>query len=91
MIKHVNIKVFGEVQGIGFRYETLAKARSLNLKGFVRNEPDGSVRIEAEGREEDLNKFIEWCKDGPRGAAIQNVNIEYQPELKNFLEFAIKY
>jgi acylphosphatase len=91
MIKHVNIKVFGEVQGIGFRYETLAKARSLGLKGFVRNEPDGSVRIEAEGKREDLNKFIEWCKDGPRGAAIQNVNIEFQPELKNFLEFAIEF
>ena len=49
------IKVFGKVQGVGFRYYTQRKAVELGITGFVQNRPDGSVYIEAEGEEEDLD------------------------------------
>jgi len=49
MKKHVNITVKGRVQGVGFRYSAMEAAEELGIKGFVRNMPDGSVYIEAEG------------------------------------------
>lgn len=69
-MKHVNIKVIGKVQGVFFRASTRSKADDLGVKGFVRNEPDGSVYIEAEGTEEQLNRLVEWCKEGPPSARV---------------------
>lgn len=73
------IKVFGKVQGVGFRYYTHKKAVELNLTGFVQNRPDGSVYIEAEGREEKLDEFILWCHEGPGWARVTNVQIQRTP------------
>lgn len=55
---HVNISVSGRVQKIGFRYSTLEVANQLGIAGFVQNQPDGSVYIEAEGPEESVETFI---------------------------------
>lgn len=60
-----SIKITGRVQGVGFRYSTLSEARRMGLTGFVRNMPDGSVYIEAEGPVETLNTFVAWCRKGP--------------------------
>ena len=60
-----SIKITGRVQGVGFRYTTLSEARRIGLTGFVRNMPDGSVYIEAEGPVETLNSFVAWCRKGP--------------------------
>ena len=70
------ITVKGKVQGVFYRSSTQAKAKELNLNGWVKNEEDGSVLIEAEGEEQKLEKLIEWCKLGP-GAAVVN-DVEYQ-------------
>ena len=70
------IIVKGKVQGVFYRSSTQAKAKELNLNGWVKNEEDGSVVIEAEGEEQKLEKLIEWCKQGP-GAAVVN-DVEYQ-------------
>ena len=86
MQKHFNIKIFGKVQGVFFRQTTKEKARALGIKGFVRNETDGSVYIEAEGEEEILNKFIEWCKVGPSQARVEKIEIT-ESALKNFTSF----
>jgi acylphosphatase len=51
MKKHFNIRISGRVQGVFFRASTKAKAEELGISGFVQNEPDGSVYIEAEGEE----------------------------------------
>ncbi|WP_431293764.1 acylphosphatase [Pedobacter sp. P26] len=50
-MKHLNIKVTGKVQGVGFRETTKIIANQMMVNGFVRNEKDGSVYIEAEGEE----------------------------------------
>ena len=59
------IQVTGKVQGVGFRWSAAIEARSLGITGFVKNLPDGNVYIEAEGSIEQLNTFVEWCRQGP--------------------------
>jgi len=85
---HYNIKVTGRVQGVWFRDSTRRKAIELEISGFVRNEPDGSVFIEAEGNPESLNKLIAWCREGPPNARVEEVAAE-QSFLKNFEGFEI--
>jgi len=88
MKKHYKIRIYGRVQRVGFRFTTVQKAYLFNLKGFVRNKSDGSILIEAEGEEEDLQKLIDWCKIGPTGCVIDNVEIE-EGVLKNYASFEV--
>lgn len=64
-VLHYNIRVSGHVQGVGYRYASIRKARGFGIKGFVKNEPDGSVYIEAEADKQQLDKFLDWCRIGP--------------------------
>lgn len=89
MTKAVIIKVFGTVQGVGFRFYTNKKAIELGLSGYVQNKPDGSVYIEAEGDEVDLQTFIDWCNIGPQWARVKKVDIQFLPSL-NYNRFQIK-
>jgi len=73
------IRVYGKVQGVGFRYYTHKKAVEFNITGFVQNKSDGSVYIEAEGEEEKLDAFILWCNEGPGWARITKVNVQRTP------------
>lgn len=88
MSKHINIRIFGKVQGIFFRANAKNLADKLKLFGFAQNENDGSVYIEAEGEENQLNKFIEWCNIGPRMAKVEKV-IVTEDKLKNFSKFEV--
>jgi len=90
MLKHLNIKISGRVQGVFFRAETKNQARDLDLTGFVRNEPDDSVYIEAEGEEENLNQFVDFCRSGPDHAEVSDFDVR-EGEMKNFSEFKIEY
>jgi acylphosphatase len=74
--KHLNIRIAGKVQGVFFRVQAVETARDLGIAGFVRNDPDGTVYIEAEGIEEALKEFVEWCHKGPESAEIESVSIE---------------
>jgi acylphosphatase len=89
MQKHISIKVSGRVQGVFYRASTHDEAQRLGLKGFVRNEPDGSVYIEAEGDEAVLNALVVWCKQGPPAARVSNVEI-HEGIWKGFTEFVVK-
>lgn len=81
MQKAVIIQVFGRVQGVGFRFYTEQKAHELNIAGFVQNKGDGSVYIEAEGAEAELEAFVDWCKKGPRWASIRECIVSEMPPL----------
>jgi acylphosphatase len=76
MKKHFNIKISGRVQGVFFRASTKAKAEELGISGYVQNESDGTVYVEAEGDEEILDQFIRWCKRGPELAQVTSCTIE---------------
>jgi len=86
---HITIRVSGKVQGVNFRFYAKKKADDLGLAGFVKNEADGSVYIEAEGPFEQVDKFVAWCKEGPARASVQNVMTE-EHEVKNFIGFEIR-
>ncbi|MBI3501712.1 MAG: acylphosphatase [Bacteroidetes bacterium] len=88
-MKHYNIIVTGKVQGVFFRQSAMEIANQSGVKGFVRNEPNGNVFIEAEGEEEQLKKLIDWCKKGPTRAIVSEVKIS-ESELKNFSSFEIR-
>jgi acylphosphatase len=85
LVKHLNINVFGKVQGVFFRVYTQKKAEELGLRGFVQNEPDGSVYIEAEGAETILKDFTAWCNVGSPDAEVSKVIIT-EGEIKKFTE-----
>ncbi len=91
MSKAIKIRIFGRVQGVCFRENTKKKAEGLGLSGFVRNESDGSVYVEAEGEEVDLEKLTEWCHQGPKFAQVERVEEEYSDKLLNYKDFCIKF
>ena len=85
-MKHLNIKIYGLVQGIFFRASAKEQADKLGITGFAKNMPDGSVYIEAEGEKNNLDKFIKWCNRGPILAQVEKVEVS-EGSLKNFSEF----
>jgi len=90
MMKHINIRVTGRVQGVGYRMSCNMAARQMSVTGFVKNEYDGSVYIEAEGEEENLSVFTAWCRKGPDHAYVEDLNIT-EGEMKNFDAFEVSY
>lgn len=87
-MKHLNITVKGYVQGVFYRASTKAVADQLGVKGFVQNESDGNVFIEAEGDEVSLDMFLDWCKEGPEHAKVISVE-SHEGELKNYRNFDV--
>jgi acylphosphatase len=79
----------GRVQNVGFRFATVEKAQEMGVKGFVKNKPDGTVYIEAEGESEDLNRFLEWCKEGPPAAKVKEADKQEIP-IQEFTSFHVK-
>lgn len=75
-MKHFSIHIYGRVQGVFFRASTKEKADDLHISGLVRNNIDGSVSIEAEGEEEALEKFVMWCKNGPKLSRVDRCEIK---------------
>ncbi|MBN2214278.1 MAG: acylphosphatase [Bacteroidales bacterium] len=90
MIIHKNITIYGIVQGVGFRFSARDAARTFAVRGFVRNLPDGSVYLEAEGPESNISQFIEWCWHGPSNSNVNNVEVA-DGELKHFNGFDIRF
>jgi acylphosphatase len=83
------IRVTGKVQNVGFRYYTAKTAQEFNIGGFVKNEPDGTVYIEAEGEADAMEIFINWCRRGPQWARVDKMDIQPQP-LMNHKGFRVK-
>lgn len=68
-----DITVTGRVQGVGFRYFTQMEAKKRDLTGWVRNEPDGTVRLEAQGSEDQLDSFVQALKQAQPPADVEDV------------------
>lgn len=79
MYKCIKAKVYGKVQGVYFRQYTLLKARELNLVGYVRNEPDGTVLTYAQGFDDQLQEFIKFLHEGSPASKVERVEWEYVP------------
>jgi acylphosphatase len=91
MIRRARIIVTGIVQGVFYRHNTKQQADRLSLAGTVRNLPDGSVEIVCEGDEKEIERLIEWCRQGPRGAFVENVDVQWHEKAGGLTYFSIVY
>jgi acylphosphatase len=80
----------GMVQGVGFRYTTLMISRNYNITGTVRNQPDGSVLLIAEGERGEVTEFITDIKER-KSMNIRSVSEATEPDVNEFTDFAISY
>jgi acylphosphatase len=81
------VRIEGRVQGVFFRASAQAEAHRLGLKGWVRNCYDGAVELVAEGESAKIEDLIAWCRHGPPGARVENVDVqreEFKDEFKAF-------
>ena len=78
MRSRARVVVRGRVQGVFFRAEAQARARSLDVDGWARNERDGSVLAVFEGPPERVESMVEWCRRGPRGATVEAVEAVWE-------------
>lgn len=78
MAIHLIIK--GRVQGVYYRASAKEAADKLGITGWVKNTPDGNVEILAQGSDEAIDKFIDWCKQGPEHAIVKEVVISKAPD-----------
>jgi tRNA pseudouridine55 synthase len=85
------VKVYGRVQGVGYRYFVKEKAQNLDIFGYVKNLEDGSVEVLAQGREENLQKLIEELKKGPFLARVDKLDIVFRKPLNIFYNFRIEH
>jgi len=88
-VDRAHVVVHGRVQGVFFRAETRDRARSLGLAGWVRNNPDGTVEAVFEGDRERVESMVEWCRRGPRHAAVHDVDVTWE-EPQDETEFAVQ-
>ena len=75
LVKAVQARVTGGVQGVSFRWYTQEQARRLGVAGWVRNEPDGSVLLHAEGDDDAVDALVAWCRTGPSMAKVTDVAV----------------
>ncbi|RWC51084.1 MAG: acylphosphatase [Mesorhizobium sp.] len=74
--REVRARVYGNVQGVGFRIWVRDEATSLGLAGWVRNEADGSVTAQIAGVDEAVSTMIERLWKGPSGASVSRVDVK---------------
>jgi acylphosphatase len=72
----IHVWIRGRVQGVFFRAEARARAESLGLAGWIRNAIDGSVEAVFEGDDARVRSMVEWCRRGPSGARVDEVEAE---------------
>ena len=89
MERRAVILVKGRVQGVYFRASATQTATELGIRGHVENLADGNLRIVAEGTTENLEKLIEWCREGPPRAKVESVELKWLSAEGGFVDFRI--
>ncbi|PAE08724.1 hypothetical protein CHI12_05185 [Terribacillus saccharophilus] len=90
-MKCVQMIVGGKVQGVGFRLSAAEIARNLELVGFVRNEADGTVRVDAEGDPDQVEQFIQQIRKGPNAfVKVKQVDLKYLEKQQGFKRFEVR-
>ncbi len=81
-------EVKGLVQGVGFRFFTVRKAKSLGLTGYAKNMIDGSVEVIASGDETAIQELYDYLKQGPERSYVEQCTFEYLNEELQFNGFS---
>lgn len=85
----LHAQAYGLVQGVNFRYSTLQRAQRLRLTGWVRNQPDGSVEVMAEGPRAAVEALLSFLQQGPPHAQVERVEAEWLPASGAFRGFDV--
>jgi DNA ligase D-like protein (predicted 3'-phosphoesterase) len=85
----VRARVLGAVQGVGFRDATRRRALELGVRGWVRNEDDGTLAVHAEGDPEAVQALLDYLETGPRGASVRALEVE-EVRVEGHEQFAIR-
>lgn len=88
-IIHTRVEIYGRVQGVGFRYSAVHRAHALNLKGYVRNLPNGRVLLEIEGMPDAVEAMIRWCRQGPPMARVDAIQ-RSDGTVQGYSEFTVR-
>ena len=95
MSTHRNVSrrfiVHGRVQGVGFRYAASRTARRLGIVGWVRNRPEGTVELIAEGSSKSIQKLAAWLGSGPPGARVTRVEVDSLRSSDSYVDFRVEY
>lgn len=86
-VRAIRATVGGRVQGVGFRYTTVAKAKELGVAGWVRNAAGGTVEVHGQGKPDDIEAFIAFLRVGPMAARVAGVTVTAvtpDPDLEGF-------
>jgi acylphosphatase len=86
-----HVIVSGRVQGVFFRSETQNEAIKQGLTGWVQNLPDGRVEAVFEGEKDKVDRLIRFCRQGPRGAILTDIEVTWENYTGEFREFKIRY
>lgn len=87
----VHVWVSGHVQGVSFRFYTRDLANQFGVNGWIKNLPDGRLEAVFEGEETEVNRIVEFCRKGPGGAHVTDVNIQNEQFLSEFKKFDIAF
>ena len=90
-MRRIRAIVTGRVQGVSFRAATAAEARRLGIVGWVKNRPDGSVELEAQGGDDHVAALLRWCEHGPPAARVARVAVEELVAIAGGGEFVVTY
>ena len=86
----VHVFITGKVQGVFYRVKTRSEAKKRNVVGWVRNLPDGRVEAVFEGKKEDVDKLIDYCRKGPQGAYVTKIDVYPEEKTYKFNNFEIR-
>lgn len=89
MDKTYHAVMFGNVQGVGYRVTVKRHAETSGVRGIVRNLPDGTVEVYAQGSEEQLRNFFNKIQQQPGGGHVSRIDKEVVPSSKNYEGFSI--
>lgn len=90
MNKRLDLKIYGLVQGVGYRYASSQEAKNRKLLGYVTNMDDGGVLLVIEDEEANLKDFAKWCYNGVGPAMVQYIDQSWSEATGEFSDFVIK-
>ena len=90
-MKRIRAVVTGRVQGVWYRAHTQQQAMALGLEGYVRNLPDGTVEIVAQGTEERIDALLDWARVGPPRARVDEVRVSPWTQDDELESFEVRY
>ncbi|WP_417158803.1 acylphosphatase [Spirulina subsalsa] len=89
-VVHAHVWISGKVQGVGYRFATVARAQQAGLRGWVRNLNDRRVEAIFEGPKGAVEKMVDWCHSGSDAAIVQRVEVEYRT-VRGLNGFEVRY